>query len=242
MTVNIQLFDDLEAVALDAAGALDRAAQPSLFSRLNWFRLIHDHCPPAGKLVALRARDGDRTAWLFAAADGRTARAYAAWYSLRFDAVGDRQADVMTSLAATLRDGGITRVELAPIADPEPLRKAFTAAGWRVFLTEKTGNWRIATAGMDFETIGPAGRRSSEHGETARQDGRLESRYTTGSTTGLGGLRSRLPGELEAEEGSVPFLRARRAEGAAGTLRLGSPARTAGHVAVHPGWSKMTRP
>ena len=54
MTVNIALFDDLDAVAADAAGALDRAAQPSLFDRLDWFRLIHDHCPPAGKLAVLR--------------------------------------------------------------------------------------------------------------------------------------------------------------------------------------------
>ncbi|MEA3029969.1 MAG: hypothetical protein QOG13_1294, partial [Sphingomonadales bacterium] len=54
MTVNIALYDDLDAVAADAGGALDRAAQPSLFGRLDWFRLIHDFCPPKGKLAALR--------------------------------------------------------------------------------------------------------------------------------------------------------------------------------------------
>ena len=75
MTVNIALFEDMEAVAQDAAGALDRAAQPSLFSRLAWFRLIHDHCPPRGKLNVLRAREDGRSAWLFLAVDGRIARA-----------------------------------------------------------------------------------------------------------------------------------------------------------------------
>ena len=74
MTVNIALFDDLDAVAEDAAGALDRGAQPCLFSRLDWFRLIHDHCPPPGSLAVLRGRDGERQAWLFLAADGRDAQ------------------------------------------------------------------------------------------------------------------------------------------------------------------------
>ena len=59
MTVNIALFDDLDAVAADAAGALDRAAQPSLFARLDWFRLLAEHCPPDGRLAVLRGREGD---------------------------------------------------------------------------------------------------------------------------------------------------------------------------------------
>src|SRR3977135_2272923 len=137
----------IEAVATDAAGALDRAAQPSLFSRLVWFRLIHDHCPPRGRLNGVRAREGGRSAWLFLAVEGRTARAYTAWYSLRFDAVGDRGADVMTSLAATVRESGIARVELAPVATPAPLRKAFKRAGWLVFARDKKGNWRGARQG-----------------------------------------------------------------------------------------------
>ena len=52
---------------------------------------------------------------------------------LRFDAVGDRDADVMTSLARALRGRGIARVELAPIADPAPLCEGFMRAGWLVF-------------------------------------------------------------------------------------------------------------
>ena len=92
MTVNIALFDDLDAVAADAAGALDRAAQPSLFARLDWFRLIHDHCPPEGKLAVLRgARRRAPGLAVPRRATGATAQAYAAWYSLRFDAVGDRR-------------------------------------------------------------------------------------------------------------------------------------------------------
>ena len=72
MTVNIALFDDLDAVAADAAGALDRAAQPSLFARLAWFRLIARPLPAAGQARrAARAATATRQAWLFLAADGR---------------------------------------------------------------------------------------------------------------------------------------------------------------------------
>jgi hypothetical protein len=48
--VKVRLFDDLDSVEADAAGALSRAAQPSIFDRLDWFRLLAKHCPPAGAL------------------------------------------------------------------------------------------------------------------------------------------------------------------------------------------------
>ena len=84
MTVNVELFDDLDAVAADAGGALGRHAQPLLFDRLDWFRLLERDCPPEGKLTALRAEAGGRRAWLFLALDHPQARPYTAWYSLRF--------------------------------------------------------------------------------------------------------------------------------------------------------------
>lgn len=235
MTVNIALFEDLEAVAGDAAGGLDRAALPCLFSRLDWFRLIRDHCPPPGKLVALRARDGARTAWLFVAADGKTAHAYAAWYSLRFDSVGDRGSDVMTPLAAALRDGGIAKVELAPIADPGPLRDAFEAAGWRVAVTEKTGNWRIDTAGMDFEAYWagrPAQLRNTakRRGKSAGLEIEIHDRF---DERAWADYETVYRASWKPDEGSFPFLRAlAEQEGAAGTLRLGVARKDGRPVAV----------
>ena len=235
MTVNIALFDELDAVAADAAGALDRAAQPSLFARLNWFRLIRDHCPPAGKLAVLRARDRGRSAWLFLAADGGTARAYAAWYSLRFDAVGDRDPGVMTPLAAALRSRGIARVELAPIADPGPLRTAFKAAGWLVFVTEKTGNWRIATDGLDFESYWAA--RPAQLRNTAKRRGKsagLEIEvYDRFDEAAWADYEAVYRASWKPEEGSFPLLRAlAEQEGAAGTLRLGVARKNGRPVAV----------
>ena len=235
MTVNIALFDQLDPVADDAAGALDRAAQPCLFSRLSWFRLIRDHCPPPGRLTVVRARAGERSAWLFLAVEGRTARAYTAWYSLRFDAVGDRGADVMTSLGKALRERGIARLELAPIADPAPLCEALKAAGWRAFATPKTGNWRIATEGLDFHSYWAG--RPAQLRNTAKRRSKsagLEIRiYDRFDAAAWADYESVYRASWKPEEGSFPFLRAlAEQEGAAGTLRLGVARKDGRPVAV----------
>jgi CelD/BcsL family acetyltransferase involved in cellulose biosynthesis len=224
VTVNIALYDDLDAVAADAAGALDRAAQPSLFARLGWFRLLADHCPPEGRLAVLRGREGERQAWLFLALSGAKASAYAAWYSLRFDAIGDIESDVMTAIASELRGRGIAEVELAPIEDPEPLRAAFAKAGWRVFVTEKTGNWRIATEGMDFEAYWAG--RPAQLRNTAKRKAKAAGLdieiYERFDARAWEDYEAVYRASWKPEEGSFPFLRVlAEQEGEAGTLRLG---------------------
>jgi CelD/BcsL family acetyltransferase involved in cellulose biosynthesis len=235
VAVNIALFEDLDTVAADAGGALDRAAQPSLFSRLDWFRLINEHCPPKGKLAVMRARDGARAAWLFLAADGRIARSYAAWYSLRFDGVGDIESDVMTAIASALRRSGMAELTLAPIADPEPLRAAFRKAGWRVSVTPRIGNWRIATADMDFDTYWrarPAQLRNTakRRGKTAGLDIAIHDRF---DARAWADYETVYRASWKPEEGSFPLLRALAVqEGAAGTLRLGVARKNGRPVAV----------
>lgn len=222
MTVNIACFDDLDAVAEDAAGALDRARQASLYNRLDWFRLLQAHVPPAGKLAVWRARDGDKAAWLFLAVGGRKASAYAAWYSLRFNGIGD--GDVMTPLAEAIRRSGIAELELAPIEDPEPLAAAFRAAGWRVALTEKTGNWRVATEGEDFAAYwakrpGQLRSTAKRKGKAAGLDIEIFDRFDAAAWAAYEEVYR---GSWKPEEGSFAFLRAlAEQEGAAGTLRLG---------------------
>ncbi len=222
MTVNIALFNDLDAVAADAAGALDRARQASLFDRLDWFRLLHDHVPPAGRLAVWRARDGDRAAWLFLAVEGKKASAYAAWYSLRFNGIGET--DVMTALISAIRKSGLAKLELAPLEDPEPLAAAFRAAGWRVRLTEKTGNWRTVTEGEDFATWWA--RRPGQLRSTARRKAKaagLEIEiFDRFDAAAWAAYEEVYRASWKPEEGSFPFLRAlAEQEGEAGTLRLG---------------------
>ncbi|MGQ0590114.1 MAG: GNAT family N-acetyltransferase, partial [Sphingosinicella sp.] len=224
MTVNIALFDHFDQVAADAAGALDRAAQPCLFHRLDWFQLIAAHCPPKGRLRVIRAEQGGRKAWLFLAIESGRARAFAAWYSLRFDAVGNRASDVMTAMAATLRDGGIASVELAPLEDPAPLAEAFRAAGWSVQVSEKTGNWRIATDGMDFAAYWasrPGQLRSTfkRRGKAAHLKIEIYDRFDEDAWADYEAVYR---ASWKPDEGSFAFLRAlAEQEGEAGTLRLG---------------------
>ncbi len=222
--VNVELFHDFDAVERDSGGRLGRDAQPSLFARLDWFRLIARHCPPPGRPLVLRGRAGNRTGWLFLAIEHPRAEALAAWYSLRFDMVGSREEDVVTALAAALRDGGVAEVELAPIEDPEALRKGFRAAGWSVFVAPKTVNWRVATDGMDFE--GYWAKRPGRLRNTARRrakgsefDIRIHDRFDEQAWADYEAVYR---ASWKPEEGSFPFLRAlAEQEGAAGTLRLG---------------------
>lgn len=235
MTVNIALFDDLDAVAEDAAGALDRGAQPSLFGRLAWFRLLAEHCPPAGRLAVLRGRDGERAAWLFLALSGQAAKAYAAWYSLRFDGIGDVEGDVMAAIAEALRAREIATVELAPIADPAPLAAAFRKAGWRVFVTEKTGNWRIETGGRDFEAYWasrPARLRNTAK-RRARSAGLEVGIHDRFDARAWADYEQVYRASWKPEEGSFAFLRALATqESEAGTLRLGVARKDGRPVAV----------
>ena len=235
MSVNIALFDDLDAVAQDAAGALDRGVQPSLFGRLAWFRLLAEHCPPEGRPMVVRARDGDRSAWLFLAVRDKAARAFAAWYSLRFDAVGDQDEDLLAAIAARVRAEGIAEIALAPIADPATLAKAFKAAGWAVSVTEKTGNWRVSTAGLDFDAYwanrpGRLKNTAKRRAKAADLDVEIFDRFDDGAWAEYLSVYRQ---SWKPEEGSFAFLEAlARQEGAAGALRLGVARKDGRPVAV----------
>ncbi|MGZ8282227.1 MAG: GNAT family N-acetyltransferase [Allosphingosinicella sp.] len=224
MAAEIELFDELDEVARDARGALGRARQKCLFSRLDWFRLIEAHCPPPGKLLVVRAKEERRRAWLFLSVRHPFASAYSAWYSLRFDAIGHRDPRLLTAIAATLRDGGLAQVELAPMADPAPLLAGFRAAGWIAFAAPQTFNWRIATKGMDFDTFWE--QRPARLRNTARRkaksdplDIEIHDRFDAAAWADYLNVYR---GSWKPEEGSFPFLQAlAEQEGAAGTLRLG---------------------
>ena len=215
----MEQHDDWASVERAAAGALDRARRPSIFERLSWFRLVAEHAPPPGTLAALRCA---RT-WLFLSVEGRQARAFANWYSLRFSAVGDDR-DALQAIAATLRRRPIDTVDLYPLGSDDPLPGAFRAAGWLTRVMPASVNWSIATSGMDFETYWAG--RSSRLRNTAK-------RKAKAAALGIAIHRQFDPeawaayehvyaGSWKPSEGSPAFLRAlAEQEGAAGTLRLG---------------------
>ena len=219
--VNVTLFGDLDAVEQDAGGALDRANQPCLHDRLSWFRLLERHCTPMGKLQAVRAELDGRRAWLFLAVDGRSAEAYAAWYSLRFGLIGDGA--LAREIAGFLRDRRLSRVELAPVEDDDVIASAFRDAGWSVTVEPAFGNW-IARTEKGFDEYWS--RRPGQLRSTAKRKAKaadldivIHDRFDGAAWADY---ESVYRSSWKPEEGSFPFLRAlAEQEGAAGTLRLG---------------------
>lgn len=220
----VDKFDGLDAAAAAAGAGLDRAAQPSPFARLSWFRLVAAHAPPPGRLLALRASGPGRDCWLFLARDGQAASGYANWYSLRF-AVPGASHEGLTAIARFLRhERLVSRVELAPLEPDDLLPEAFRAAGWLTFVGPATVNWRIETAGMDFDSFWAT--RSSRLRNTARRkakaaalDVAIHDRFDPAAWADYERIYE---ASWKPAEGSPAFMRAlAEQEGAAGTLRLG---------------------
>jgi len=216
----VELFDSLDSVAADAGSALDRIS--SLFHRLSWFRLVEAHCPPPGRLLVARARGGHgAAAWLFLAEQGGRAEAWRCWYSLRFGLVGDIEG--AEPIARALRKR-LSRLEIAPLADPEPLAGAFRRAGWATFLSPATASWRIGTAGQDFEAYWAArpGKLRNTGQRKARAAGLDIEIHRAFDPAAWAAYEEVYAASWKPGEGSPAFLRAlAEQEGRAGRLRLG---------------------
>ena len=229
MAVEVELFDDLDAVERDAAGALDRSARASIFERLDWFRLIELHCPPPGRLLVLRARQDECRAWLFLKVDGRKAVALANWYSFDFGAIlecGSRHTgyQLAEALIAALRRQGIAAVEFAPLSAGDALSLCFTGKLWLYRLSPATIRWTMNVMGQDFAAYWAA--RPSRLRSTAERKAKAAKLgiriHTQFSEDAWADYERVYAQSWKPEEGSVAFLRALAAmEGAAGTLRLG---------------------
>ena len=152
----------------------------------------------------------------------------------------------MTSLAAALRERGIAEVELAPLEDPEPLARRVPRRGLAASSsTEKTGNWRIATEGMDFDDLlGDAARRSCATPPSARpRRPGSTSRSTTASMPAPGPTMRRSTGRAGSPRKAPSPSCARWPSRKARRARCGSasPARTAGRSPPSSGWSRMAK-
>ena len=216
----VELFDGLDSVAADAGGALDGRA--SLFDRLGWFRLVQEHCPPPGRLLAARARgDEGAAAWLFLAEQGGRASAWRCWYSLRFGLVGDSEG--AEPIARALRKR-LNRLEIAPLDDAQPLVRAFRRAGWATFVSPATASWRIDAAGQDFDAYWAArpGKLRNTAQRKAKAAGLDIEIHRAFDPAAWAAYEEVYAASWKPEEGSPAFLRAlAEQEGRAGTLRLG---------------------
>jgi CelD/BcsL family acetyltransferase involved in cellulose biosynthesis len=227
MPISVEWFDDLGAVAADAAGALDRAHQPTLYDRLDWFRLTVTHILPDARLAILCVRDGESAAWLFLNTSGRrTAVPLASWYTLRFAPIlsGPTAAALQPALFSALA-ARFDAVALHPLAAPA------AAAGWRGYADRCSTNWTIDIATPDFDIYWAA--RPAQLRNTVARRGRshpLEIRVHRAFDADLWTAYEDIyAASWKPAEGSLAFLRALATqEAAAGTLRLGLARRADG--------------
>lgn len=239
--IEVRLFDTLDAVEGDAAHALDRAAQASLYDRLDWFRLNERHGVAPGVPIVARARQGEATAWLFLAGQGRRAGIYGQWYTLAFAPIFHAAAPaermpLLTAIACGLR-GRFARITLAPLGESTQaeLAAAFSSAGWSARAHVSSANWVAHVAGQDFAAYWE--RRPSRLRNTARRKAReaaleiaVHDRFDAAAWRDYEAVYA---ASWKPEEGSPAFIRAlAEQEGAAGTLRLGTAHRAGQPVAA----------
>ncbi len=220
MPLSVEWFDDLDAVAADAGGALDRSNQPWLYDRLAWITLTRTHVMPDAKLAILRVRDGDEAAWLFLVETGRRCAApLASWYTLRFAPVfyGDGAARHLPALF----HHAARRFDVIAL---HPLDAPVAPLGWRSFAQPASTNWTLDVDGRDFVTYWAA-RPAKMRNTVAR---RMASRPMTVTihhdfdSARWAEYESVYADSWKPAEGSSSFLRAlAMQEALAGTLRLG---------------------
>ena len=239
MAALVEWFDDLDAVAADAAGALDRTEQPCLFNRLDWFRLIRAHILPNATLAILRVKRGGASAWLFLVDAGQTSAVpLASWYSLRFGPIfsgghDGALADALYRAVAQRFD----RVALHPLeADATPQLRA---AGLSPFASRTSVNWTSDLRGQGFETYW-ANRPARLRNTVARRarshpvDIAIHRQF---DASAWADYKEVYRSSWKPMEGSFAFLRAlAEQEGAAGTLRLGIARDAAGRAVAAQFW------
>lgn len=228
MAVSVEWFDDLDAVAADAGGALDRANQPRLHDRLDWFRLTRTHIRPDAKLAVLKVREGDATAWLFLIETAsRRAAPLSSWYTLRFAPV--LTGETAPALLATLFQAAVQRFDAIALY---PLDAPLAPKGWRSFARPSSVNWTLDLTGRDFATYWE-GRPAKMRNTVARRMKSHPVSIVIHRDPALwADYESVYAESWKPEEGSPAFLRAlAEQEASAGTLRLGI-ARNADGLAV----------
>jgi CelD/BcsL family acetyltransferase involved in cellulose biosynthesis len=225
VATDVAIFHHLDEAERDAGGRLGRSAQRSFFDRMDWFRLV-DRYTPEGRPLVIRARNGEATCWLFLSVRGNEAEALSNWYCLRYAAVIDGPSGKapLADLATGLREAGISRIFLEPMAHDDPLAAELRRRGWATACGQVNVSWRIDTRGMRFDDYW-ASRPSRLRNTTARQakkaklDIIIHDRFDAAA---FADYQSVYAASWKPAEGSPEFIRRlAELEGEAGTLRLG---------------------
>lgn len=234
MWIKGEYHGNFASVRETARGGLDRAAQPSLFDRIDWLEKLHAHCFADRRPLIVRARAEGAEAWLFLILRQPGAyEALANYYSFSTGPIFSGAPDegqklaLIRAIAKRLRKRA-HHLALYPVPDDGErlplILKAFRRAGWAAFVRPMGGNYRLSLGERDFDRYWeerPGALRST----VARKGSKYPVDIEIGSD-----FSEALWADYEAvyaqswkgEEGSMPFLRAiAEQEAAAGTLRLG---------------------
>ncbi len=232
MWVKGEIFGNLVDARGSAAGSLDRATQPRLFDRIEWFERTMAHCPPARHVLGARARLEGCDGWLMLAHDGAgRAVSLGSWYTLRFAPVFTGTPDVRVKRALlTAIARRITKrffmIRLAPMTkeDCAIVAAAFRRCRWNATITAKTGNWRIDVSGRSFADYWadrPGELRSTVKRKRARS-GMTVTIHRDFDDEAWADYERIYAESWKGEEGSPAFVRDMARDAAAhGSLRLG---------------------
>lgn len=228
MAIDVATFTDLDAVAVDTDGALDRARQPKLFDRIDWYRLLGSYCDLPGTPLIVRARDEKGAAWLFLTRQSGRAYAFANWYSLETGPIthGLVNSALLTALARHLRRAEkLATITLGPLAQEtmNATATAFRAAGWITHGNPITTNWSIDLAGTDWQAyLSKRPRRLKNTLKRKLKHGLIIDISDQFSQDKWDIYEQVYKASWKSNEGSPAFLRAlAAAEGQNGSFRLG---------------------
>jgi hypothetical protein len=220
--VNVEYHDDLNEVQSDAELArLLSSDQAAPFDRLEWWRLLAEHCALKARLAI--ARDGANTAVLALAGEGRQLTQFSNWYTFRFRPIITGEAEALLVPLARDLASKARRITLSglPTSDADLLANAFGEAGWLVRRTQSDVNHVLSLDGRDYETY-LAGRPGKLRTTLKRKSGKVVTHVLTHFDADVWAQYEAIYAESwKPQEGSPAFLRAfAQAEGSAGRLRL----------------------
>lgn len=232
MRAQVELFVDFDAVARDAGGALDRAAQDAPYDTIDWLTLTRDHVLPGARLLVARARLGNNTGWLpLIETGGRHGEPLSRWYTLQFAPIfggrpdGAGKHELLTAIARALR-GRLATLTLTNLSGEEAgrLARAFRTAGWLTRTADHGANWVARVAGEDFETYWarrPGQLRSTVRRKAAKAELSIEI-LDAFDAEAWADYEAVFTSSWKGAEGSPSFLRAFAERSSAwGSLRLG---------------------
>lgn len=150
---SLELYHDLATLERTSGGALDRASQPCMFDRLEWYRLAERYSLDGQPLV-IKASNARASSWLFLDRKGPRAAALSNWYCLGYGPVTYGEAGIeppITELVDGLRQAGVSHLFVEPLRAGDPLAAALRGKGWLTRCDQVNVSWRIDTKGMSFD-------------------------------------------------------------------------------------------